>query len=575
MKLIAKIRSTNRVSLLRYATAVLAGLLLTAAFPKWNLAGAAWIGPGIMLLSALGASDKQAWRLGFVAGLAHALSALYWLLLIPYTFHGIPFGPGAGWLSLSAYVALYPALWVWICWKIFPREDRRQPAALRDVGKADWAQRTRWCLQCAILWVGLEIIRATFLTGFPWLLLGSSQSKLLPLIQIASIGGVYIISFLVVWTAVAIAVALAGMAADGSTTDTSRLSVLAGARAGSLMRDVFLPLFMVGVVVSFGISRAFHPTPTSRELKIALIQPSIPQTVIWNPDSDADRFQKVLQLSEQALATKPDVLIWPESAFPQVTAENYAALIRLVTRHHVWMIFSADDVDAPATPDGTPKYYNASFLISPDGQFINRYRKKRLVIFGEYIPLVRWLPFLKWFTPIDGGFTPGTGPVQFNIGNPPVRASVLICFEDMFPHEAREHVGPDTDFLLNLTNDGWFGESAQQWQQADAALFRAVENGVPLVRCTNNGITCWIDAQGRIRQIGNPQNVYGTGHMTVTLPLPAVGTRQQTFYNRHGDWFGWSCAVATGFIVALEFWRTRRSRGVAQPRTSTPDPARS
>ncbi len=549
MKLIAKLKPISRASLLRYGAASLSGLLLTTAFPNWNVAGAAWIAPGLMLMSALGASGKQAFRLGFVAGLAHALSALYWLLLIPYTFHGIPFGPGAGWLSLSAYVALYPALWVWICWKIFPRPVNRTIAgpSLRDLGKSGWSQRAGWCLNCAILWVGLEIIRAHFLTGFPWLLLGSSQSKLLPLIQIASIGGVYIISFLAVWTSVAIAVALAGMVADGSTTDTKQLTVLAGVRAGSLMRDVFVPLLAVGAAISFGAGLVFHQqAPATREIKAALIQPSIPQTVIWNPDSDAARFQKVLRLSEQALATKPDLLIWPESAFPEFNAENFAALIRLVTTHHVWLIFCADDVDPPAVPGGTPKYYNASFLVSPDGQVVNRYRKKRLVIFGEYIPLARWLPFLKWFTPIEGGFTPGPGPVQFDINNPVARTSVLICFEDMFPHEAREHVKADTDFLVNLTNDGWFGESAEQWQQAGSAVFRAVENGVPLVRCTNNGITCWIDAQGRLRQIGNPENVYGIGFLTATIPLPAPGTRAPTFYNRHGDWFAWGCAAALG-----------------------------
>ena len=165
-------------------------------------------------------------------------------------------------------------------------------------------------------------------------------------------------------------------------------------------------------------------------------------------------------------------------------------------------------------------FFNAAFLFSPDGRFRNVYHKQNLVIFGEYIPLVRWLPFIKWFTPITGSFASGTKAVPFELERwPPVRhesirivqtpgrrpalpnrvkTSTLICFEDVFPHLAREYVQDDTDFLVNLTNDGWFGEGAAQWQQAVTAVFRAVENGVPLVRCCNNGLTCWADANGRL-----------------------------------------------------------------------------
>ena len=111
-----------------------------------------------------------------------------------------------------------------------------------------------------------------------------------------------------------------------------------------------------------------------------------------------------------------------------------------------------------------------------------------------------------------------------------VKTSTLICFEDMFPQLAREYVQDDTDFLVNLTNDGWFGEGAAQWQQAAAAVFRAVENGVPLVRCCNNGVTCWVDAPGRVRQIFTDQtgSVYGAGAMTIELPLshPAKNARR-------------------------------------------------
>jgi apolipoprotein N-acyltransferase len=144
----------------------------------------------------------------------------------------------------------------------------------------------------------------------------------------------------------------------------------------------------------------------------------------------------------------------------------------------------ADDVEQPpGTTRREDRLCNASFLINPQGELIDGYHKRALVIFGEYIPLVRWLPFMKWFTPIEGQFTRGERAVPFTLDNPKVKTSVLICFEDIFPHLAREYADDDTDFLVNLTNNGWFGDGAAQWQHAASALFRAIENGLPLVRC--------------------------------------------------------------------------------------------
>ncbi len=162
------------------------------------------------------------------------------------------------------------------------------------------------------------------------------------------------------------------------------------------------------------------------------------------------------------------------------------------------------------------------------------------------MPLTDWLPFIKYLTPIDSGFTPGEAPVTFELKDLGVKTSVLICFEDVFPHYAREHATDEIDFLVNITNDGWFGESAAQWQQAASAAFRAVENGVPLVRCANNGISCWIDRFGAMNDVyfEGTRDVYRAGFKLVTVPLPAPDFKpEQTFYNRHGDWFGWLCVL--------------------------------
>jgi apolipoprotein N-acyltransferase len=235
----------------------------------------------------------------------------------------------------------------------------------------------------------------------------------------------------------------------------------------------------------------------------------------------------------------------------------------------VWLVMGSDDIARTdkSRRDDSYEFYNASFLVSPDGEFVSRYRKRQLVVFGEYIPLVRWLPFVKWFTPIEGGFTPGDRPVPFVLDNPDLKTSVLICFEDIFPHLAREYADDDTDFLVNLTNNGWFGESAAQWQHAAGALFRAVENGLPLIRCSNNGLTCWVDAHGRLRQVFRDDHgtIHGAGFLTAEIPLLAPGQkRTPTFYHKHGDWFGWGCVGLAGLMVINRIPRRRISQAAAE-----------
>src|SRR5207253_3719823 len=138
---------------------------------------------------------------------------------------------------------------------------------------------------------------------------------------------------------------------------------------------------------------------------------------------------------------KPDLIIWPEAALPglpRFQPEFADPISSLARNNKVWMIIGADDAEATATETN---YYNASFLIDPDGKLANSYRKRGLVIFGEYIPLERWLPFIKWFTPITGSYTAGDRAVQIRLGD--VQTSVLICFEDIFPHLARKSVEPE------------------------------------------------------------------------------------------------------------------------------------
>ena len=546
-----------------YLLAIGAGLLLSAAFPKIGIAGCAWIAPDLMIAAAHGKRGGDAFRVGYVAGLAHFLSSLYWLLLIPVA--GFPI---LGWFSLSAFIALYPAVWVWLVngWGERPSGRSRTKTDPREPEQTSWSRRTLWSLAGAAIWVALEMVRVRFLGGFPWNPLGASQYQLIPLIQIASVTGVYGVSFLVVWVSL-------------SLFSAGRMIFHRPALRFAWQVEILLPLAAVAALFAFGFARMNEPDTSGATLRITLVQPGVPQTLIWNPNENTNRFQQLLELSEHALTNKTDLLIWPEAAVPEFNEASYAAITNLVHMHHIWLIFNADAVEWRPQAKNKDDFdvFNAAFLFDPEGHFKNVYHKQKLVIFGEYIPLVRWLPFIKWLTPITGSFAAGDRAVPFELERQPparhesnadipdagsetgapdrVKTAMLICYEDIFPQLAREYVQADTDFLVNLTNDGWFGDGAAQWQQAAAAIFRAVENGVPLVRSTNNGLTCRVDSHGRLREIFKDKtgSEYGVGSMTVEIPLRQPGEkRAPTFYNQHGDWFGWLCVGVTGILLVVK-----------------------
>jgi apolipoprotein N-acyltransferase len=241
---------------------------------------------------------------------------------------------------------------------------------------------------------------------------------------------------------------------------------------------------------------------------------------------------------------------------PDLSEEQFATVVAATRQAGAAWIFGTA---YGRLVDGKPEHYNAAILVGPGGQVEERYHKQRLVIFGEFIPFENILPFMKWLTPIGSSFTPGRGPAAFRFGtNRSVNASPMICFEDVFPHHTRSHVTPETDFLLELTNNGWFGESSAQWQHCAAAALRAVENGVPLVRCANNGLTCWLDEFGGLHDVlqSASGSVYDAGFLSTRVPLRPDGEpRPLTFYNRHGDVFGWLCFAAMIIGTASTFRR--------------------
>lgn len=518
----------------RFALAAVAGVVWAVAFPSPGLAGLAWMAPGVLLAATAANERTTTWRLGYVAAAVHYLISLSWLRFIPF-----PAGAFAGWFALSLFLALFPPLWLLACHRgartlgVLPTNRLSWRELAERLSTVAWWRLNLWFLFCAAAWVAWEMVIARLWGGFPWNLLGASQYRLLPIIQTAAFVGVYGVSFFIVWFSVSLLTAVLLLIAFPDQPRRWR-------------RPLVFPALVLVLVTGGGFLRVLgYPRPT-RQLAVALVQPSIPQTVIFDPDAVTNRFEALERLSEQALAAKPDVLVWPEASLPgSLSRDNFNRIVDRVREAHAWWVFGADEVEATPGANGeeTILAYNAAFLVNPEGQIAATYHKRRLVMFGEYIPFGHWLPFLQRLAPIGDGFEAGREPVPFALGDLGVTASVLICFEDNFPQQAREHATPSIDFLLNLTNDAWFGESAAQWQHAANAVFRAIENGLPLVRCTNNGLSVWIDPLGRLHSIRlvQGQDVYAPGFEIAALGL---GNRQPTLYNRFGDVFGWTCAAS-------------------------------
>jgi apolipoprotein N-acyltransferase len=497
-----------------YLLAIVAGLLLAAAFPKAGVAGAAWIAPALLLFAARGQTGADAFRAGYVGGFVFWLASLYWLLFMPAT--GFPI---LGWLALAAYVAMFFGAWTLIISNF-------------KFQISNWSGRVRWTLFGATAWVALEWIRGWLLSGFPWSFLGASQFKLVPLIQISAVTGVFGVSFVVVWLSLAL-------------YSAAELIFHNPAKRQVWQAEIVLPLTAVVLLFAGGMLIADRALPAEKTLHIVCVQPSVPQTLIWSPAEDEKRFAELLAISKRAITNGTDLLVWPESAVPMFDGV-YTIVSQFAQSNHVAILFNGDD--AEFRPDAT-NYFNSAFFIQPDGKCAGVYHKQKLVIFGEYVPLASWLPFLKYLTPIEGGWTAGDKPAVFAGDN--FTAAPLICFEDTFAGVARSAAQSSPDLLVNLTNDGWFGESAEQWQHLANAVFRAVENGVPLVRCANNGVTGWIDAHGRVQQIFRTPggSEYGAGAIALEIPLPAQKPAP-TFYRRHGDWFAIGCAGLTLALLA-------------------------
>jgi apolipoprotein N-acyltransferase len=536
----------------RFLVCFLAGTLFAVAFPKFDLPVLAWLAPGVVLWLARDSSGRRVFLGGFLSGLGCWLVMMYWLPLIPFHLYGL-----GAYVVQSSVGAVCMGGWCWLCWRLWPARNKAAENLRTQWLALNSGDRLRWPILCAAAWVVPELALARFLPGFPGFL-GASQYRWLALIQISSFTGVYGVSFLMVWLSVSLFCVALLLRAEK-------------ARTRWVLVQLLPPLLASAGTLIYGNRELSTVSELPKPYKIALVQPAIPQPAIWDPNEKTNRFLKLLRLSEAALAEKPNLLVWPETALPEMIARNQFtqdAIGNLLHGHGSWMVLGAADYDSHPGLSGREEiqWFNSAFLINPAGDMAGRYHKRHLVPFGEFMPGARLLPFLARLRAAGAGLTRGDRPGLFHLTEPLANCSVLICYEDLFPDEVRECLTPETDFLLNLTNDAWFGDSAAQWLHLVSALFRTVELRVPLVRCCNNGISCWIDARGGLHNVefADSPDVYHSGYKIIEVPLAGSESGQHpTFYRRFGDVFGWSCVALVAFLVLLPFGR--RGRGESAP----------
>jgi apolipoprotein N-acyltransferase len=443
--------------------------------------------------------------LGWVTGAIYFTGTLYWITHVMTTYGNLP-----GWIAvpinaaLIAYLSLFPATFALVSARL-----------IRRFG-------TLGVTAAPIVWVATELGRTLVFTGFPWVLLGYSQTSVLPIAQLASLVGVYGVSLLVASVSAALVAAF----------DRRFRTVvpLAG-------------VIVVLLVAAVWGSRRVAARPSTRAgdlIRIGLIQGNVDQAIKWDPGSAASIFQDYIRYTRRAIFEGAQLVLWPESSTPFMFEEDPAGAVQLrnlARQAGVTLLFGSDQIER-----GTPmRYYNSAFVVRPDGTTAGVYRKMHLVPFGEYVPLQQLLFFAAPLTEQVGTFSPGTRPELVPIDGH--RASVAICYEVIYPALVRSFVTEGSELLTTITNDAWFGTTSAPYQHFEQAAMRAIETGRYLVRAANTGISGIVDPYGRVlsrTEIFQPAVLVGEARFLST----------STFYVRHGDVVAYG-SVALTFILLL------------------------
>ncbi len=308
--------------------------------------------------------------------------------------------------------------------------------------------------------------------------------------------------------------------------------------------------------MAYGVRTVREPRDTTT-VRVAAVQPDVPREQKFTREFAQDTFAKFARLSETALASKPELLIWPESSMPGPVLQDedsYRFVTEFSKRVRIDLLLGTIDLDQQAV-------YNAAMLVSDGGENIQLYRKIHLVPFGEYVPGRNTLPGIARIVgdQVPEDFGRGRDYTVFKLTREDVRLAPLICFEDTIGELTRQFVLHGANMLANVTNDGWFLRTSGSRQHLDNAVFRCVETRLSMVRAANTGVTCFINEFGRVTEKLTDQNgsQFVEGVLSGELRVPI--DYEPTFYVRHGEWLANACMAITAATLAfLSLQRLRR-----------------
>jgi apolipoprotein N-acyltransferase len=454
------------------------------------------------------ATAMQAFLLSYVCGILWYAGTCYWIFDTMRHFGGLSAPVAVLALFLfCCYLGLYHGFFgLLLSLLTRPGRDYRRPLVLAP-----------------FLWVAVELAR-TRITGFPWNLLGIAQVDNAALSRLAGLTGVYGISFEILLVNVALAAAF----------------LVPREKRGAML----VAALAAGAVLQAG--RLVEPPAEKPDHLALLVQQNIPVSASWTPVYFQHTLSDLIDLttkSATASAAKIDLVVWPESPAPFfVNDGKFRSAISDMTRSTKAWTITGSVGNGPPVAGKEATAFNSAALISPTGDWSARYDKIHLVPFGEYLPFPSVFSFAGGLTDEVGRFERGASREPLNAGGTPL--GVFICYESIFPDEVRQFADRGAQVFVNLSNDGWYGDSGAYAQHLNQTRMRAIENNRWLLSATDTGVTASIDPWGRVvAQIPRKERT--------ALVAPYALTSVTTFYSRHGDWFAYGCAIISlGALIA-------------------------
>jgi len=453
------------------------------------------------------ASPFQGFLLGYVCGILFYAGTCYWIYDTMRQFGGLSAPMAVLVLFLfCCYLGLYHGFFGLLLSLLSEPRDFRRALVVSP-----------------FLWVAVELAR-TRITAFPWNLLGIAQVDNSALCHISAWTGVYGISFEIVLVNVALAAAFLVPKEKRGAMLVAALAAAAVLQAGRLI----------------------EPPAAHADRAALLVQQNIPVAANWTPVYFQQNLTDLSALTVKSVSAQPtgtiDLIVWPESPAPFFTNDaRFRSAIGDVAREtHAWMVVGA--IGEEKSSGANPSVFNSAALISPSGDWAGRYDKVHLVPFGEYLPFPSVFAFAGGLTKEVGEFTHGASRTPLDAGGE--RLGIFICYESVFPDEVRQFANQGAQVLVNISNDGWYGDSGAYAQHLNQTRMRAIENNRWLLSATDTGVTASIDPWGRvIARIPRKERT--------ALVAPYALTSVTTFYSRHGDWFAYACAIISlGALLA-------------------------